>query len=221
MASVEHNATTGKSLGEQRLDMKSASKKSTSKLRRLLPILVLTVVVWPSCCISLLPHLGQPYSDPPAGLRCSDLVGTWEARYGRQGVDRLTLSDDGTFRQTYQDWIVEGYSYETPANEWWLERSDDGRVRLHLQGARYYLAGISMAEQDGMRPPGPWGTVPFSFYDPVAEDFLHMVGELVLNIRNDSADELVLLHMWTDSEGGFAIIGGNREEFRRVGSPDH
>lgn len=36
---------------------------------------------------------------------------------------------------------------------------------------------------------------PHAFYDPVADEHLHMVGELVLNLQIDSSGQPVLLHM--------------------------
>jgi hypothetical protein len=161
-------------------------------------------------------------------LQDSDLVGAWEARYRERGIDKLILRADGTFKQIYHDYIEEGYVYETPWNEWTIERFSDGRAWIHLQGARLYRDGIKVAERDGMHPPGPedqpdfWGESgppPFSFYDPITEESLYMVGELVLNIRSDSSGQLVLLHMWRDLDRGFAIIGGEAEEFRRIEAP--
>lgn len=188
-------------------------------------LVLLTALACPSCCGVLVPHLEQPYSNPPVTFRDSDLVGTWETHYMEWGIDRLILKGDGTFRQLYQDHTVENYVYETPWNEWWVERFPDGRARIHLQGARYYLAGIRVAEMDGMshlgttNQPDYWsesGPPSFDFYDPVAEEYLHMVGALVLNVRSDSSGKFILLHMWTDFDRGFAIIGGGSEEFRRT-----
>jgi len=169
-----------------------------------------------------------PYPAPPATFGDTDLVGIWEAQYGRS-VDRLIVKADGTFRQVYRDGYKRGYVYETPWNRWWVERFPDGRIRLHLQGARYYLAGTRTAEFDGMsdqldpdRRLGSWypsGPHPFAFYDPYARELLHMVGELVLNVRINSSGELILHHMWTSSDRGFAIFRGGKEVFRRIEMP--
>jgi len=168
-----------------------------------------------------------PYSNPTETFKDSNLVGTWEAHYGEWGFDRLILKADGTFKQMYQDNTVKGYVYETPWNKWWVERFTDGRARVHLQGARYYLYGIKQAELDGMEPPcssdhpdchGGLEPPPKSFYDPIAEELVKMVKELVLNVRSDS-EKVILMHMWIDNDGGFAIIGGEGEEFRRAETP--
>jgi len=172
--------------------------------------------------------LEAPYSNPPTSFQASDLAGTWETRYGRN-VDRLIFKEDGTFKQIYENHYVEDYAYETPWNEWWMERFPDGRVRVHLQGARYYVEGIEVAERNGMHPPCPqdqpncWGVLgppPRGFYDPVADERVHMVGGLVLNVRGDSAGKLLLLHMWlARDDEAFAMIDCERDQFRRVQTP--
>jgi hypothetical protein len=168
-----------------------------------------------------------PYSNPSETFKDNDLVGMWEGHYGDWGFDRLNIRPDGTFKQVYQDNTAKGYMYETPWNKWWVERFSDGRARLHLQGARYYLYGIRRAELNGMDPPcsllPPNCLVgeepqPASFYDPIAQESVKMIKELVLNVRSDSG-KIILMHMWIDSDGGFAMIGGEREEFRRLGTP--
>jgi len=168
------------------------------------------------------------YSNPPPTFQDSDLMGTWEARYSERRVDTLIFRADGTFKQIYHDGTVEGYVYETPWNEWWVERFPDGRVQVHLQGARYYLEGIRIAERDGMEAPCPeeqpncWGGLeppPFAFYDPIGQDFVHMVGQLVLNIQNDSSGQLVLLHMLTSSDQGFVSLTGKARGFDRIETP--
>lgn len=190
---------------------------SQSRWLKVLPVLVLLMAA--SC-------REAPYSNPPSTFQNSDLANTWEVRYGERGIDRLILKQDGTFKQIYQDYTEEDYVYETSWNEWWVERSSNGKVLVHLQGARYYLAGIRIAELDGMGNPCPEespdcysGHNPRSFYDPIADDTIHMVKELVLNVRSDSSGDLLLHHMWISSDRGFALIGGEREEFRRVDTP--
>lgn len=177
--------------------------------KRLSVLLVFLVTLMLMAC-------GVSYSNPPEAFHDLDLVGTWEAHYEKGDVDQLIIRADGSFKQTYQDGTVEDYVYETTWNEWWLERFDDGRVLLHLEGARYYLAGISVAEEDGMLPGSNW---PSFFYDPFADESIDMVRKLILNVQTDSSGELILHHMWTGSDRGFALIGGEKEVFRRVETP--
>lgn len=156
--------------------------------------------------------LGEPYRNPPPSLGDSDLVGTWEAHYGRS-VDRLTLRPDRTFKQAYASGYQEGYLYETGWNGWGVQRLRDGRVRVHLQGARFYPEGIALAEEGG------WGHGVGSFYDPISLGRVDMSGKLILNVRVDPDGELILYHMWSTGDQGFALTGCERDVFRRVASP--
>jgi len=185
------------------------------------------------CCevtLTLLASEIEKSENPPATLRESDLVGTWEVVYGSQRTDRLILRADGMFKQIYQDQTRGDYAYKTPWNEWWMERFPDGRVRVHLEGARYYLAGIEEGELDGWEPtiaPGQYdiwedrgGPPPYSFFDPFAEEQVdmgvEMVGKLVLNVRRLPSGELVLAHMWGSPDWGF---GDKTQVFHRVETP--
>lgn len=155
--------------------------------------------------------LAAPYGNPSSTLCESDLVGTWEAHYGRS-VDRLVLKADGIFKQVYTSGYEEDYVYETDWNSWGVQRLGDGRVRVRLQGARFYPDGISVAEEGG------WGNGAGSFYDPLSVRPLNMEGNLILNVRVDPDGEVILYHMWSTGDQGFAMIGCEREIFRRIQS---
>lgn len=160
-----------------------------------------------------------PYSNPPPGLEGTDLAGKWEARYD-VGVDQLILRADGTFKQIYEErigYVVRVYSYQTPWNHWWVEDTADGGVRLHLEGARYYFRGRSIAQRDGMSFP-PYA-MPWDFYDPFADEYMEMVRKLTLGIRADSAGELLLHHMFYHTDEGFTMTGCQKEHFRRIEQP--
>jgi hypothetical protein len=146
--------------------------------------------------------LEAPYDNPPENLEESDLVGTWEARYMEWGVDRLVLRSDGTFKQVFRKTYCHDCISETEWNEWRVERFPDGRVRLHLEGARYY----------------PQPTVA-GYWDPVADELVQPMLELVVNVRVDSAGNLLLLHMWPEADHGFAILGCEGDQFNRVDTP--
>jgi hypothetical protein len=108
----------------------------------------------------------------------------------------------------------------------WLEHFSDGRIRLHLSNARYFLAGIDLAEQQGINSqPCLVDTdlcengemkFPIGFFDPVSREIIHMQGELALNLRADESGNYYLMHMWRSSEGGYAIFGGEREIFKLI-----
>jgi len=205
----------------------------SQQVRRLLSVTGTSVLILLGCsCLWVSRHgLGEricreaPYSAPPAALHDADLVGTWQASYGKGSVDSITLRADGSFRQVYSDPAEGDYLYETPWNRWWLEHGPDNLVRLHLEGARYYVGGIDIAEREGMEPEldldslGSSGPYPAWFYDPFAEEHLFMVGELTLNVRVDSSHELLLHHLWTHHDRGFPLYGCQSEQFRRVDAP--
>lgn len=190
-------------------------------------LLAIAVLCLTSCCptpITSIAHcLAEPYSSPPTAFRDADLVGGWQVQYMEWGVDRLVFREDGTFKQSYQD-LTQRYAYDSRWKEWWVERFRDGRVRVHLQGARYFADGIILGELDGMGLPCPqdqpncWQSseiAPYPFYDPVLHDTVHMVGELALNVRIDRSGQLLLLHMWPGADESFGIFACQSAQFRR------
>ncbi|NIV31735.1 MAG: hypothetical protein GWN58_20295 [Anaerolineae bacterium] len=76
---------------------------------------------------------------------------------------------------------------------------------MHLEGARYFPD--SLAQQA------------YGLYDPFAKEILRPIKELILSVRVDLEGELVLHHMWTGSDRGFALIGGEKLYFRRIDTP--
>lgn len=165
-----------------------------------------------------------PYSNPPLTLQESDLAGTWEVRYGwgspfpgeweGWGDDTLIIRADGTFKQIFKH-ARENYVYETPWNNWTFERFSDGRIRLHLQGARYYKVGVEFAELEGWNYRGCSKNNPScvgggSRYrvlnlDPLIQESEPMIGKLILNVQENALGELVLLHLLYGGDGSFII----------------
>lgn len=199
-----------------------------SKTRSPLLFVIVIVIGSLGCtcpCLGLLPLPGEPicleapYSPPQASFQADDLVGVWETTYGRTRVDTLTFREDGTFKQVYRDPAQRNYQYETAWNPWRLEWLPDGGVRVHLEGGRYYLLGIKIAEREGLAPYGEPDPLAEPFFDPIAKEHVDMVRQLILNVRVDSSGELLLHHMWSHSERGFAIRGCEAEHFRRVETP--
>jgi hypothetical protein len=131
----------------------------------------------------------------PGSFQESQLVGVWEASYGTQGgEDLLVLEEDGTFRQFYESSDAD-FSYEITGNEWRVETLPDGRLQVHLEGARYYRRGPSLGDRTAAE-----GRV---FFDPFADrgefDNVEMQGELLLNIRLLPSGEIILAHLWTSA----------------------
>jgi hypothetical protein len=143
------------------------------------------------------------FENPPTDLQEADLVGIWEAHYDGPGtgVDRLVIRADGTFRQEYNS--LEALYFESPWNKWWVERFEDGRIYVHLRGARFYNQGVRIGEDEGHK----------TFYDPVSDVYVEVGRELVLSVRaaSDSPGGLVLKHLRFGGEGIYS------DEFYRVG----
>jgi hypothetical protein len=164
-----------------------------------------TVAVMAFVFLLLVSACKPGFENPPQELEDADLLGTWEAEYGRQRTDRLELRADGKFKQTYKEHAEEESVFETPWNEWWLERRPDGLIRVYLDGARYFLDDPMMQA--------------LGLYDPFAREWLPPMKQLVLSVRMDRNGELLLHHMWTGSDRGFALMGGDREWFGRIAGP--
>lgn len=161
---------------------------------------------------------------PSRDVTEADLEGIWIADYGAGTSDKIELAANGLFQQEFLD-VRHDYRFATGWRGWRLERYEDGYLQVHLKGARYFLEGIERAEADGrIDPTDPcltptdcdWGLRPFAFYDPFRQELMHMVGELVLIVRTDSGGNLMLHHVWTSGDRGFALIGGEQEVFRRI-----
>jgi hypothetical protein len=163
-----------------------------------------------------------PYSRVPTDFTDSDLWGTWRTSYGAGSTDTIVLRQDGLFKQTYQDPSEDDYSYETPWSRWWLEYLPGGSVRIHLEGARFFAEGAAIAQLDGWGLPCPESGPcleaigPYAFYDPIEDDAVEMIGELVLQVRVDASGRLLLHHMRADNDEGFALMGCETRQFRRV-----
>ena len=151
----------------------------------------------------------QPYLDPSEYLSDTDLEGEWTVNYG-YAIDRIFIGDDGMFKQIYTGPSSGNFRYETEWSEYSIERFQDGRVRLHLPGASYFLAGLSWLENCNDHPDSCW------VYDPISGESLDTKEELLLNVRSSKDGELILLHMWVSSDRGYALFGSRSEEFRRV-----
>jgi hypothetical protein len=165
------------------------------------------------------------YTNPPQSLQDLDLVGTWQTSYEEGRVDTIIIEANGIYRQKYIDKNT-NYVYETDWNSWRIENNPNGSIYIHFSGGRYYLAGIRIAELNGKGDPCPSdlpdcisGNNPRIFYDPYSKSNVEMLNELVLTVRTDSHGNFVLNHMWTSSDRGFAILGGETEIFHRVDIP--
>jgi hypothetical protein len=211
-------------MGEVLMIDKLRSKKPKFMMRKGWTIALIGLCF--SLCLGLSLGLAWIIQDWPipraADVTAVDLVGIWEAHYSiNDGMDRLVLRADGTYQQVYySQW--KKYTYETPWNRWHLERFADGRARIYLEGARYYPQGVEVGELEGLEyyPPG-WGNwpqihgpepYPHVFYDEQSDEFLTMVGQLILDVRPQfSSKGFVLVHLAYDADhfpDTFAWTGG-------------
>ncbi len=169
------------------------------KRRWCLLLILSPLIITMICCLGLMAAVLRPSElekseSPGIAFRESDLVGTWKAAYsGSQIIDRLILRPDGTFKQIYISQIKK-FKFETSWNKWWVERFPDGRVWVHLEGARYYRYSTEMGEWRG-RLSGT-SSESMEFFDPFGDEGVRMVDKLVLNVRRLRSGELVLAHMW-------------------------
>lgn len=148
----------------------------------------------------------------PTDLRIEDLVGVWEAHYGK-GNDRLILREDYRFKQIYTQ--SNGYKFETGWNVWELERLGSKGFRLHLYGARFFARGPEFAQLEGMHPPeGKMTAWPIRFWDPFVEDFVEMPYKLVVQVRMLPTGELVFHHL--TPLNGETILWGRWAIFRKA-----
>jgi len=182
-------------------------------------VLLLLVIIPLGCCQVIITLSASEISksqNPPATLQELDLASTWKADYGsRLGIDTLILREDGTFKQIYEN-RRENYTFETPWNKWWLERFPDGRIWVHLKGARYYLGGIPVAEIYEKN-----GSVCDPFHPQrfdrlrSGESIVDLAREVVLNVRVLPSGELVLAHLWPSCDSPL----GDKEVFHREETP--
>lgn len=176
-------------------------------------------------CINLISvGCAEVYKSPPNDMDVASVVGSWTTKYTSYQVDTIVINDDETFTQQFEDSRI-SYLFET-TGEWYLQHFPDGSIYLHLLSGRYYVEGIKRAEQDGRDLPCTqefsdcwWENDPFLFYDPYRDSFVEMLDQLILTIRADRLGDIVLHHLWTSSDRGFTLIGGEDEIFRRIEGP--
>jgi len=183
-------------------------------------------------CSSIRLAQEAPFDNPPSSLTEIDLIGSWVTEYLGWGTDKIVLGSNGKYKQTFIDPSYENgeYIFESQWNDWWIEVLPDGRQHLHLENGKYFLAGVAFSEKithgivlpcrenDSSCEENP-RTITWPLYDWIGKEYIETPSELILNIRVDSSGELILLHLWTSSDRGWAIFGGEIEIFRRVSLP--
>lgn len=182
------------------------------------------VLVWMSISACTIVQFTAPLET----LEASNLVGTWQANYENYelydaawmittlvritGVEIFILKADGTYQQIYDN--GKGYVYTSPWNKWSLERLPNGRLQVHLEGARYYLNGIEWAEDPG---------AVVVTWDPATGEMVKLGKgkELILNVNvvvstssSGVTREVILEHLPTGDPDSPEIV-----KFHRVTTP--
>jgi hypothetical protein len=121
----------------------------------------------------------------PLTFKETDLIGTWVASYRINDQDILTLKEDGTYKQIYDD-PKSGRHYESDGQEWWVEYRESGYIRLHLKGMRRCddITSICERESGGVDPQLP-------AIDYCENEVIEMPNKIVL-IATGSKDDVPL-----------------------------
>jgi hypothetical protein len=157
--------------------------------------IVLVVVGLSFSCRSLYQGTAQPtkpsveatktYACPalPPTFKEADLIGTWVASYSLNDQDILTLREDGTYKQIYNDPDASQH-YESDWQEWWIEYRESGFIRLHLKGMRRAgeIESIFNREGGGIDPELLWAI------DYCEDEVVEMPKEIVLIVTGSKDD---------------------------------
>jgi hypothetical protein len=119
----------------------------------------------------------------PPTFKEADLIGTWVTSYSLNDQDILTLKEDGTYQQIYNDPDA-GQRYESDWQAWWIERRESGYIRLHLKGMRRAgeIESIFNREGGGIDPEL------FTAIDYCENEVVEMPDEIVLIVTGSKDD---------------------------------
>lgn len=147
------------------------------------------------CCFVGVP-LGGYEAPPPEVFKETDLIGTWQARYGTSRIDKLTLKADGTYQQLFQA-PLDGYYYKSDWNKWYVEYSSSGKPKLHLEKMGYCVYFLDECESTR-------GGEPNSYYDFSENKRIELTDEVILRITIDESNSrgIRLWHLQTDPDVG-------------------
>ncbi|MCO6452035.1 MAG: hypothetical protein J5I90_14725 [Caldilineales bacterium] len=140
-------------------------------------------------------------------VKPSDFVGTYETDLSEYldnaggvcalGTERITLLDDGTYKQLYT--VGTSISYSSSGNKWHMVRLPNGIVQIQLDNAEYLLC------MDGLESGA------HVVWDPGAEKYVPLNGgPLVFN---------TIIHVEEDNNGMFKVVDTALRHLP-VGDPD-
>jgi hypothetical protein len=188
------------------------------RTNRLLLVVLLSILV----VLGTASCTAASYENPQKPIEMPALVGIWEVKYSKNRIDKLIINEDLNCKQIYENSDT-GYSFETGWESCFLESLSNDRMYFHIIGGRYFAAGENVAELEGMGIPCPEddpncysGNNPRFFYDPYSGNRVEMIKELMLILREDNDGKLILHHTWISRDRGFAVIGKDKEIFRKL-----
>jgi hypothetical protein len=126
----------------------------------------------------------------PSNFSKSDLFGNWVTRYSPNDKDELMISDDGTYRQRYDDPDSKRH-YESGALSWTLEYRKNGYIWLHLKGMRWFGDIPSLSD----RPGGGVDPNSFKLIDYCENQEMTMENEVILIVtgsKTETARNIIL-----------------------------
>jgi hypothetical protein len=109
----------------------------------------------------------------------SQIIGVWQANYSlADSVEILELNENKSYVQIFEN--STGYLYVKTDGSWATQKSDGGRVLLHLSGGLWFPLGPKTAQLKGMDSDLP--DTLHAFYDPKTNRTFTMSDELILDI---------------------------------------
>ncbi len=142
----------------------------------------------------------EPYSDPGADLKDTELVGVW-TRTDVGARDEITLRGEDTYRQVYTARGGPRPTFERPWETWRVERLPSGRTHLRFRGARLYRRGT-------------YGS-PLGYSDPMDQARIHADADaVVVVVLRARAGRLVLVLPTYSPDEGWIYLGNATDAYR-------
>ncbi len=147
------------------------------------------------CCATGIP-LGSYEAPSPEAFKESDLIGTWQAKYGTSRTDTIIIKGDGTYQQVFQS-PLENYYYKSDWNKWYITYPSTEKPVLHLKKMRYCVYFVDECESTGRGEPK-------LYYDFSEDKLIELSNEVILRITIDDSTSrgIRLWHLQTDPDVG-------------------
>ena len=146
-------------------------------LKKLIRALLILLILGLAGCFNTQP--GNTSLTPPSGFQDADLSGTWKTVGDVYADEMLTLNNDGSFSQVYDN-LQTKYHYRSQGI-WQTEYRSSGCVYVYLQGMRYFHSTQSIAERGNRYPDNS----PVTFQEPCEQRSITMPDEVILTVRGN------------------------------------